>query len=356
MIFRVKRKDVFRMNEIKISDYILAELGETNAYIFSMKVKDVLPIYYVAVRGRDNVEGAVQRVLNKRRINSIKEFVLGGNTFFNLFILNWVDKNYTIEIKQNDLVIPQVSAAAQVIDGQHRLEGLKQAYEVNPKIGEQKIIILLAQHLTTSEAARIFLNINTEQKPVPNSLVYDLFGEVKDKNYYIVRAKDIANKLHEDVMSPYYQCIKMPGASIGKIDLSTLVNSIKQFTKEGGMFDEYNLHDFESQYKIIFNFFSVIKFYYDKAGNWLKSCNPFMTNAGCYSGVEFMCKELIPKCAERKTFEQSTIKELIPLEKDGLLYKDELKNKQGKEQRNIVYQYLKSTLLKDVPTQDEYKF
>ena len=250
------------MNEIKISDYILAELGETNAYIFSMKVKDLLPIYYVAVRGRDNVEGAVQRVLNKRRINSIKEFVLEGNTFFNLFILNWVDNNYKIEVRQKDLIIPQISAGAQVIDGQHRLEGLKQAYEVNPKIGEQKIIILLAQHLTTSEAARIFLNINTEQKPVPNSLVYDLFGEVKEKNYYIVRATDIANKLHEDMNSPYYQCIKMPGASIGKIDLSTIVNSVKQFTKEGGMFDEYNLRDFESQYKIIFNFFSVVKFYY----------------------------------------------------------------------------------------------
>ncbi len=41
---------------------------------------------------------------------------------------------------------------------------------------------------------------------------------------------------------------------------------------------------------------------------------------------------------------------------DGLLYKDELKNKQGKEQRNIVYQYLKSALLKDVPAQNEYKF
>lgn len=45
-----------------------------------MKVKDSLLIYYVAVREHDDVQGAVQRVLNKRRINSIKEFVLAGNT------------------------------------------------------------------------------------------------------------------------------------------------------------------------------------------------------------------------------------------------------------------------------------
>lgn len=47
---------------------------------------------------------------------------------------------------------------------------------------------------------------------------------------------------------------------------------------------------------------------------------------------------------------------MIPLDKTDLIYKEELKNKQGKEQRNIVYQYLKSTLLKDVPAQNEYRF
>ena len=93
------------MQKIEINQYITAKLGETNAFIFSMKVEDLLPVYYVAVRGRDDVEGAVQRVLNKRRINSIKEFVLEGNTFFNMFILNWVDNNFPIEIKQNSLII-----------------------------------------------------------------------------------------------------------------------------------------------------------------------------------------------------------------------------------------------------------
>lgn len=80
------------MKYTNIKEFVSVKLGEIDAYIFPMKIKDVLPIYYVAVRGRDNVEGAVQRVLNKRRISSIKNFVLEGNMFFNSFILNWVDK------------------------------------------------------------------------------------------------------------------------------------------------------------------------------------------------------------------------------------------------------------------------
>ncbi len=346
------------MKNIKISNYIRARLGDIDAYIFLMRVKDLLPIYYVAVRGRDDVPGAVQRVLSKRRINSIKDFILDGNMFFNTFILNWVDENYPLLTEQDQLLLPQVPAGAQVIDGQHRLEGLKQAYEVDKAVGEQKVIILLTQNLTTPDAARIFLNINTEQKPVPNSLVYDLFGEVKDKNYYIVRATDIATMLHEDPKSPYYQCVKLPGAAqgIGRVDLSTVVTALKQFTTEKGIFFEYNLKDFESQYKVVCNFFNVIRSYYDKEGNWLKSGNPFMANAGCYAGIEFLCRDLVPKCAERKSFEESVIKLLVPLDQTDLLMRDELKNKQGKEQRNIVYQYLKSAMLKDVPTQNEYKF
>ncbi len=347
-----------KMEKIEISQYISVKLGAIEADIFSMKVKELLPIYYVAVRGRDNVQGAVQRVLNKRRISSIKDFALEGNTFFNMFILNWVDSNYPIQKEKGKIYMPNISAAAQVIDGQHRLEGLRAAYESDPKIGEEIVIVLMTQNLTTTEAAKIFLNINTEQKPVPNSLVYDLFGEVKEKNYYIVRATDIASKLHEDPDSPYYQCIKKPGAAqgVGKVDLSTIVNAIKPFTKEKGIFEEYHLVDFESQYKIIFNFFSVLRMYYEKEGNWLKSCNPFMSNAGCFAGVDFLCRELIPKCVEKRSFEQSTIKELLPLDTVGLLYREDIKNKQGKEQRSVIYEYLKNILLKDVPAQDEYKF
>lgn len=50
------------MKEIGIDRYIQVSLGEINAYVFSMKVEDLLPIYYVAVRGRDNVEGPAHTV------------------------------------------------------------------------------------------------------------------------------------------------------------------------------------------------------------------------------------------------------------------------------------------------------
>lgn len=347
------------MRYIKKNKFIVTNFAEIDAYIFTAQVKDILPIYYVAVRGRDNEDGAVQRVLNKRRISSISDFILQGNMFFTPFIFNWVDMQWPLEINSEYIKIPITSGGAQVIDGQHRLEGLKKACESNPEVANKEIIVIMTQNLITKDAANIFLNINSEQKPVPKSLVYDLFGEVKDKDSYIVRAKDIASRLNEDKDSPYYQCVKLPGTkqATGKVDLSTIVNVLKVYTTDEGVFNQYNLSDFESQYKIIFNFSSVLREYYDREGEWLKNVNPFMMNAGFHSMIQFLCVDLIPKCVEKKSFEQQTISRLIQLNEVGLLYREDIKNMQGKQQRTEVYKYLKKALLrKEVPDQNEYRF
>ena len=159
------------MRTIEIDQYITVKLGETKAFVFSMKVEDLLPMYYVAVRGRDDVEGAVQRVLSKRRISSIKNFILEGNTFFNMFILNWVDNNYPIKIKRNKLCISQVSAGAQVIDGQHRLEGLKQAYDLQIPENEMTQIYQILQK--THFSYQLYQNVKEKKQEKAEAFVND---------------------------------------------------------------------------------------------------------------------------------------------------------------------------------------
>lgn len=59
--------------------YIQMQMGTVEIYTFPLQVKDLVKISYVAVRGRDEEEGAVQRVLNRKRIASIKQYILDGN-------------------------------------------------------------------------------------------------------------------------------------------------------------------------------------------------------------------------------------------------------------------------------------
>ncbi len=337
-----------------------ASFGDVPTYTFTMKVKDVVAIYYVAVRGIDNVEGAVQRVLNKRRIVDIKEFILGGHTFFNSFILNWTEDNYTPEIIGDEIELPIISSSAQVIDGQHRIAGFEAAIEDDENVGERDIIVTLCMKLTTQKAAEIFLNINTEQKPVPKSLMYDLFGEViDDETHAVNRAMDIARYLNEDAESPLYKLIKFPGSprGVGYIELSTFVAAIKEHLKPGGSFGIYKLGTLDHQKVVITNFFkSIKKFYLDNKLWDSKTKNPFMKAAGFNGAIDFLTSSLIQRCAEKGSFSVETISNIISFEKEDVITWDDLKGLDGKTSRKKVKEALEANLLKSLPHQDQYEF
>ena len=192
--------------------YITTRFFEHDIYTFPMKVGDLLQIQYVAPRGVSTEQGAVQRILNKKRISQIKDFILAGNSFVNTFILNWTDTENLPKIKKETLNIPLQGRRAQILDGQHRVAGLQEAVNVKPEISETEVLVSLCIGLKTQDAAKIFLNINSEQKPVPKSLIYDLFGEaVDDREQAINRVTDIISFLNNNEESPYFQFVKYLG-------------------------------------------------------------------------------------------------------------------------------------------------
>lgn len=341
---------------------IITKFQGINVATFAMKVKDAVFMHYVAARGVSEEEGAVQRLLVTRRVNAIRDFVKQGNGFFNTFILNWTEQQFKPVISRGprEIQLPVVARAAQVIDGQHRLAGLERAMSDDPKIGETEILVSLTLDLTTAEAAKIFLNINTEQKPVPKSLIYDLFGEVDaDPNHLINRASDIAIELNENNESPYYSLIKFPGAGKGSgaIDLSTVVSSLKPHLAAGGTFSKFNLNSLKYQKTALLNFFFAIKSFYDNQGLWEnKAKNPFLRAAGFAGAVDFLAESLLGKCAESKNFSVEKMCEFIRLDKSGLLLMDDVRQLDGKTARRTIKDHLEAYLRDQTPNQEEYEF
>ncbi|RMB51570.1 DGQHR domain-containing protein [Sphingomonas sp. PP-CE-3A-406] len=342
------------------AECIPVELGGVTAYTFAMPVKDLVHIYYVAVRGRDDEEGAVQRPLNTRRIQSIKDYILEGNTFFNSFILNWTDASNKVVVKNNKISFSLVSAAAQAIDGQHRLAGLEDAMEDDSSVGGRVVIVTLCIGLTTKHAATIFLNINTEQRPVPKSLLFDLFGETgNDPNHAINRARDIANQLNDEPKSPLYNLIKFPGAprGAGKIELSTFVTALKKGFEPDGEFPKRKLKSLDHQATVVSNYFSAIKNAYVTDKTWASSSqNPFFKAAGFNGAIDFLLDKLIFKCAERGSFSVQAITEILGLSSRELLRWEDLQGQDGKTARKNVYQYLEKGMSRVIDSKDAYAF
>lgn len=344
-----------------VASCLKTTFGEIPAFTFAMTALDLIQLSYVAVRGKDLEDGAVQRPLSTRRISGIKSYILDGNTFFNSFIINWTDTSFKPTYLKGKISVPLVPFSAQVIDGQHRLAGLEQAIEQDPSIGSTELLVTMCIGLTTPEAARIFLNINTEQKPVPKSLVFDLFGAVVDDHEHAInRASDLARDLNDDPTSPLYKLIKFPGSPRGQgsIELSTFVSALKDHLKpRTGTFYIYKLKDFDSQKLSLYNFFQAIRDYYSDAKAWGSSSkNPFLRAAGFNGAIDFFIESLIKRCAQNGSFSISDMKDAIGLDREGLITWDDLKGKDGKTARKMIRDLLESNLLNSLPSHNEYKF
>jgi hypothetical protein len=77
-------------------DAIEVTQGDRTFFLTRLPAGLVTKISYAAVRGKDDEPGAVQRVLNSRRIASVRDFTLQGGDFPSALVLNWVSEKQLI--------------------------------------------------------------------------------------------------------------------------------------------------------------------------------------------------------------------------------------------------------------------
>jgi len=299
----------------------------------------------------DREEGAVQRLLNPRRIESIKDFTINGGDYPNCIVLNWVDKTSRLKYAKGLLAVPIKDRMAQIIDGQHRVEGLRAAIKSKPAIGVLEIPVALYQNLTTQECADIFLAINTEQKPVHRSLVFDLYGLASQHmvDPAAARARDIAVILNEQEGSPYKGFVRFPGqsglAAAGTrrrnspgLDLSSMITSLKPIVEEKGVFEQVGVSELEMQTAALFNYFNVLKEWY--GGLWTDKDNAFLTAAGFSGAIEFLKSKLVSYCTSKSSFETATIRQALELDPEDVILRSHIKGLQGRNATRTVSELL----------------
>ena len=171
----------------------------------------------------------------------------------------------------------------EIIDGQHRLCGISQ----NPdSIKELPIIILF--DLTEEEKAYIFSTINSNQRKVPSSLIYDLF-ELYETRSPSKTCHELAKTFNCDRNSPFYNRLKMLGRKIQgseTISQGSFVQYIEElFTKDAkqdaiDIKNNKRLKELDSTkyvlrewfinneddkiYKVLFNYFTAVSRVFSK--------------------------------------------------------------------------------------------
>lgn len=344
------------MTEITLPCIPLQQHGRM-FFLVNMPAEMVSGISYAAIRGKDKEQGAVQRVLNSRRVSKIKEFAISGGSFPNSIVMNWVeDGGLKYHANHGTISFTPKPRLAQLIDGQHRVAGLAEAMETTDALKTLDLPVAIYSNLTTQECADIFLAINTEQKPVHRSLVFDLYAIADEQmiDPAAARARDIALELSE-VGAPYHGMIKFPGEAPrkGGVALSTVVTSIKPLIEQNGAFDQVSLSTLENQSRVIINFFGALQEIYGDL--WFERQNAFMFAAGFSGALEFLSSRLLPYCVTKKSFKTEVIKDALSMTSEDLVLQKEVSGRSGSEAQSYIFSRLDDVFDKgDVA--DEYDF
>lgn len=178
-------------------------------YVGKLNSKSLIKITKTVRREED---GGIQRNLSQDRTKSIGKYCEDPDAAFPTPIILAVKEEDIISIRKiegadglYELVFTDDEHFAEILDGQHRIEGIKLAPEF-----ETDLMIVITFDLTEEEKAYIFSTINSNQTKVPKSLIFDLFELSTERSPYKT-CHEIARIMNSDEKSPFYGRLKMLG-------------------------------------------------------------------------------------------------------------------------------------------------
>ncbi len=152
----------------------LVKQGGLTLYATSLKVSDLMISNFYSIERLDPEnanERGYQRLLNKGRAKKLADYICAGqdtqDAFLPTSILIATDKDIPFNSNSNTIEIDVAEIGPfSVVDGQHRIEGLKMAAEIDRRVKEFEVPVNIAVNLPKIAQMCHFLIVNTTQKSV----------------------------------------------------------------------------------------------------------------------------------------------------------------------------------------------
>lgn len=268
-------------------------------YCVSIDSTDLINVTYADVRRIEKEREietylGIQRPLNQDRVKEIGRYVNLIDASFPTSIVLAIESKTEIDGKEianvkfdksnGYIEIRNDVKVAKVIDGQHRIEGLKE-FKKNGQVFQLNATIFVDMDI--EDQAMVFATINKSQTKVNKSLVYDLYEFAHSRSPQ-KSCHNIAKLLNSRFDSPFFNKLKILGRADDPeketITQATFVESLIRYISSEPMIDRDLLKrkkkisraegDIESKLflrnlfieekdaeiaKIIWNYFSVVK-------------------------------------------------------------------------------------------------
>ena len=252
-------------------------------------------------------------IANCELINDIESLQIDENSeIYDLYNLNSIPKHLSFFKKnENDysLFIPRKPGSLLIIDGQHRLEGLKKADQAIKN--DYELLIAFIIGYDRSVIAKQFYTINYQQKPVNRSLLYHLMGEFSTDLDELTFMHKVVKALNELENSPFYKRVKMLGVSskelsvedrrLQSISLAFLIDALsRSITKKvsSGIYQPiFRYYYYNERYqveiiKFLINFFNAVS---EKCSDWKDPSNSLLSKGMGVGAIIRLIYLIFPK-------------------------------------------------------------
>src|SRR6185312_4007914 len=282
--------------------------------------------YSVDTLDPDSSEKGYQRLLNTARAKRLAEYVLAGQDTEDAFLPTSVflatDKQLYVNEQNNTLTIDADAIGPfSVVDGQHRLEGLKLAAAKDDRVLDFEVPVNIASNLSELAQMCHFLIVNTTQKSVDKGVEQQImarltgaieFEDVPSLPRWIQRivergevdrALKMLEFLNSTPESPWFSRIQMANTQrLGHtIKQETFARAIIKYVLTANN-PITALKDFDREKKVFLNYWKAIAEILDDGDS---------ETLYKYNGVELFCRFSIPfftRMMDKGTFKVEAMK------------------------------------------------
>ena len=226
---------------------------DVNLYVTAISLKDLLGRFDSDTYSSDNPSG-YQRPVTPSRLRKISHYVREEEGTLPTSIVLCVRQPHRARFESADGASGTLTIDAGVpmwvVDGQHRLYGLRRALEKDKAkwLADYQLPVVIVDGIDAYEEMRTFHVINTRQKGVPTDVVDRHLLSMRDaeglalieregeKNYLRGRATMLADHFNDDESSPWRGMIRMPGDSPKPehtLKQHSLVTSLEPVLRDG---------------------------------------------------------------------------------------------------------------------------
>ena len=305
--------------------------GNLTLYTTSLKVSDLLQPNFYSVETLDpddSSDKGYQRLLNVARARKLSNYIKDGIETHDAFLPTsiFIATDQVIAFNPGDNTISfeiDKMGPFSVVDGQHRIEGLRMASEENSLVLDFEIPVNIATGLSKIAQMCHFLIVNTTQKSVDKAVEQRLYARLTK----LLEVEDIPNLpkwisravhkgedekalqfvdfLNTEEDSPWKNKIEMANQAKNNATVTqkSFVKTIKQYVLTAN--NPISIQTDDKQHRIFLNYWKAVS-------NLLNADVP--TVLFKYNGIQLFCRFSVPffqKLHDAGDFKVSTMETLL---------------------------------------------